>query len=442
MDTKNRLADGPQIILLLLTIFITSLFVCACNEKAKKFPLGGEFIESQTDIYLIDTLSVSLSTIILDTVHTSGTGSLLIGNYRDDICGKISSRSYFQVGIPEDYDVNEGDLFDSLKLVIRYNKYFFGDTTRSQKISVHRLTENIESDDNHIITSVTFFNYDPLPIGSIFYTPTPNIETDTLFIKISDDIGLDLFEKLKDDSEILSNNESFINYFHGLALVADDAYDGAIIGFLANKEEDLKLILYTSRKDLTVRKINYEFKLVDPTKAFNHISHDFTSTQLNTLVEQKTKLSSLQTGGLSFLQGGIGLAIRVDFPSLNELLLLDRGKILKAQLSISPLKNSYNDRDLPYKLIMYELGKRNGTLGMQDEVSSSTPTIDRLYNEETAYLFDITTYLINKLADSYADPDKNLLITLPSNYQQSTFCRLIVDAQNKNTKLKIYYLNY
>jgi hypothetical protein len=91
---------------------------------------------------------------------------------------------------------------------------------------------------------------------------------------------------------------------------------------------------------------------------------------------------------------------------------------------------------------MYESDKRNGMLGMQNEVSSSTPTIDRLYNEETTYLFDVTTYLINELADSYADPEKGLQIAFPSDYQQATFYRLIVDAKNKNTKLKIYYLNY
>jgi len=204
--------------------------------------------------------------------------------------------------------------------------------------------------------------------------------------------------------------------------------------------------LYTSRGALTTEKINYEFRLENLTKQFNNIIHDFTSTQLNTLFEQRNELSSTKTGGLSFLQGGIGLVIRVDFSSLQEILLFDRGKIAEVQLSISPLRNSYNDFDLPPELILYEsdnLNRRNElVLNNQGAVASSTLILDELYQEETTYLFDITKYLNDELADSYVDPEKGLLVTLPSDDLKAGFYRLIMDAQNQNTKLKIYYLSY
>ena len=438
MKANNRLVGSLQIKLSLLIILISSLLFKACDENPATFTLGEKYIESQTDLTLIDTFSVSLSTVILDTVITSGTGGMLIGDYRDDIFGKITSHSYFQMGIPDSFDVKDDDIYDSLVLVIGYNKYSFGDTTRSQKILVHQLTENIEPDIDDNITRTTSFNYNSDPIGSIIYTPEPNSSIDTLAIKISDDIGLDLFTKLKDESDILTDNERFINYFHGLVLVADDAYEGAIIGFNAT-ENDVRLILYSSRGALATEQINHEFKLEDIAKQFNNITHDFASTRLNTLVEQRNELSSIKSAGLSFLQGGVGLALRVDFPSLSEILLHERGKIMEAQLSISPSQNSYNDFDLPSELIIYESDKLNR---MQGEVASSTLTIDELYHEETAYFFDITDYLKYELADSYVDPEKGLLITLPSDDLQAKFHRLIIDAQNQNTKLKIYYLSY
>ena len=438
MYTNKKLVGSHQIKLSASIFIILYLFFNACDKNPTKFTLGEEFIESQTDLTSIDTFSVNLSTVILDTVTTSGTGSMLIGSYRDDIFGKITSHSYFQIGIPDSFDIEDDDIYDSLKLVISYNKYSFGDTTASQKIFVHQLTENIELDDDDIITSGTSFNYEPYPIGSIIYTPEPNSSIDTLAIKLDDEIGFDLFTKLKDDSDILTDNETFINYFHGLVLVADEAYEEAIIGFKAN-ENDVKLILYTSRGTSTTDKIYYEFGLEDITKQFNNITHDFTSTQLNPLVEQRNELSSTKTGGLSFLQGGIGLAIRVDFPSFQEILLRDRGIIVKAELSISPLQNSYSDFDLPSELMVYESDKINRVL---NAVTTSTLTIDELYNEETAYYFDITEYLSEELADSYVDPEKGLLLTLPSIDQKSTFDRLIVEAQNQNTKLKIHYLSY
>ncbi len=438
MNTNNQPVGSFQIKLFLSIIFISAIFMNTCNKDPGKFTLGEEFIESQTDLNAIDTFSVSFSTVILDTVATSGTGSLLIGNYRDDIFGKITSHGYFQIGIPESFDVEEDDVYDSLRMVIKYNNYFFGDTTQSQKISIHQLTENIELDDDNVITSETSFSYDPDPIGSIVYTPRPNNPVDSLIIQISDVIGLDLFSKLKDNSEILTDDETFINYFHGLVLVADEGYEGSIIGFNAS-QSDAKLVLYTRRSaELTAERINYEFGLASTSKQFNHIIHDFTSTQLSLLIDQRNKLSSIETDGLSFVQGGIGVIVKINFPSLGEILLFDKGTILKAQLSISPLPNN-NGFDLPSILYLYESDKLNR---MISTVTSSTLTVDELYNEETAYSFDITEYLSDELADSYVDPEEGLLITLSPNDLKTTFGRLIVDAQNQNSELKIYYLSY
>ena len=112
MNANNRLAINLPIKLSVLIIFISCLFFKACDKNPAKFTLGEEYIESQTDLTLIDTFSVSLSTVILDTVITSGTGSMLIGSYRDDIFGKITSHSYFQIGIPDSFDVEDDDIYD------------------------------------------------------------------------------------------------------------------------------------------------------------------------------------------------------------------------------------------------------------------------------------------------------------------------------------------
>ena len=304
----------------------------------------------------------------------------------------------------------------------------------------HQLTEKIEYEEGDIITSKATFGYNSDPIGSITYLPQPNNSIDTLYIKINDNIGLDLFTKLRNNSEILSDNESFINYFRGLVLLSDDAYEGSIIGFNVDTE-DIKLILYTSRVSQTTEKINYDFELENPDKQFNNILHDFSSTQLNPLIEQRNKLPNSETSSLSFLQGGIGLVLRAEFPSLQEILLFNRGLVAKAQLSITPLQGSYNDFDLPPELIIYESDKLNRRNGLVYN-STSTLTIDDVYQEETSYSFDVTEYVKDELADSYVDPEKGLLIILPSDVLNTTFYRLIADAKNQKTKLKIYYLSY
>lgn len=434
MSIKKHVAGNHCIRLFLFVILMSGLLIEACTKSPTDFTLGEKYIESQTDIALIDTFSVTLSTVLLDTLVTSGTGSMLIGCYQDDVFGKITSHSYLQLGVPSTFEITNDDVYDSLSLIIRYNGYAFGDTTQAQHITVHRLTETIETASDSTISRSTTFEYDPDPIGDILYTPRPNQSDDTLFIKISDAIGMDLFQKMMDGSELFSDNESFIQYyFNGLVLVADNAYEGAVIGFRGS-ESAAKFILYSSRDN---DEVTNEFPLEAYSKQFNNIQYDFTSTQLASLVEQKTVLSASDTEGKAFLQGGIGLAIRVDFPSFPEILLYERGLLAKAELLISPLRNSYYEFALPSGISLYQTDKQNQ---VGESVVSASLTIDELYNEDTAYSFDISDYLTAELADSYVDPETGLLILLDS--QKSKLERLILDENGIHTKLKIYYLSY
>lgn len=429
----------------ILIVLISSFVFNACIENPGEFTLGDEFIETKTNLMLIDTFSVSLSTVILDTVGSNGTGSLFVGNYRDESFGYISSQSYLQIGVPDSYEFLDDEKYDSLSLIIKYNNYSYGDTTKSQKISVYQLTENIEYTYDEIITNRTSLGFNSNSIGSLQYTPKPNGLTDSLSIRISDNIGEDLFTKLKEDSQIITDSEVFIKYFHGLLLKAEDTNESSIIGFEANAD-DVRLVLYTSREVLTTENKFYEFGLNDITKQFNNVSHNFSSTQLNNLVEQQGELSNTETSGLSFLQGGIGLTIKINFPSLSDILLFEKGTIMEAKLSIHPLINSYSKFSLPSELFIYKANNQNSIndelLTEQGYVASSTLNIDELYEEETTYEFDVTDYINEGITNSYINPDNGLLMSLSSDYLQKSFTRLIVDAQNKKTNLKIYYLTY
>jgi len=413
----------------------------SCNENATDFKLGEEYIETQTQLNLIDTMSVKLSTVLLDTVPSSGTGRMLIGIHRDSDFGEIVSSSYFQIGIPASYDFETGDVYDSLKLVITYDQYSFGDTLKEQKILVHQLTENIDPDENGDLNADMTFGYNSEPLGSITYIPKPNSSDDTLAIHLSDETGMDLFTKIEEDAPIVGNTESFLDYFKGLVLIPDESYEGPIIGFGATSA-DARMLLYSHRPAETPEIIIHEFKLEDYASQFNHITHDYASTKINGLAKQREEISSSKTDGLAFLQGGTSLTIRIDFPSLDQILFLGRGSIVKAQLVVTPDVEFLNTNSLPTSLLLYPADKVNRIVTGNGAVSTSTLTIDQLYNENTEYLFNITDYLNEEIADSYIDPETGLMLTLSSGEQYNTFKRLILDGKSKNTKLKIYYLSY
>ncbi|MBN2424977.1 MAG: DUF4270 family protein [Calditrichaceae bacterium] len=426
----------------LIFILLSAGFIInTCEENSTDFSIGGEFVESQTKLSLIDTFSVTLATAILDSVITSGTGKILVGGYSDTIFGKVQCQSYFQIGPSVYFDVYEDDIYDSLRLELTYNGYFYGDTTKEQNITVYQLNENIQLNDDDQISGMTSFNYNPDPIGSINYLPTPNKTGGIISIAISDDIGYDLFLKLKDVSDILTDSTRFIDYFHGLALASDGAYQDAVIGFNATAD-DARLVLYTTRVGESRQKIAYEFSLQNTTRQFNHIVHDFTLTRLSGLEEQRKMLPAGMTNDLSYLQGGTGLLIRVDFPSLKDILLLERGTITKAHLCLSPSRDSYHEFELPDYLIAYKADQYNKVLADEGAIAGSSLTIDELYNEETVYSFDLTYYIKNEIADSYVDSEYGLLITLPSSGLMSTFNRVIIDSRELKPMLKIYYLTY
>ena len=96
MKIKNITADKFRFKIYIFTFIALGILFNACDENPQQFKLGEEFIDSQTQLNVIDTFSVKLSTVIYDTIVTSGTENILVGNYRDDVFGKIKSNSYTQ----------------------------------------------------------------------------------------------------------------------------------------------------------------------------------------------------------------------------------------------------------------------------------------------------------------------------------------------------------
>jgi hypothetical protein len=444
---QGKLLSVLKSILILLIFIIPVLILNSCSENPDEFTMGEDYLESQANLRLVDTFTVNLSTVILDTVETAATGSALVGIYSDNRVGKINCSSYFRMDIPSSYDAAKGDVFDSLALVLEYSKYSFGDTTQYQKISVHQLTENISVKSDSYLSNHSTFSYNPSPLGTITYKPRPNGEKDTITIKLNNATGQELLNKLIAGSETITDTSLFTNYFHGLMIEADQAYPGCVVGFNASKG-DIRMILYSHRtKNNEIEDITNEFTYSATDKQFNNIQHDFSSTSLSSLTQQKFRLPSSSTNGMSFLQGGIGLAIRVDFPSLSSLLLFERGKIADAKLLIAPETGTYKgDYDLPDQLVLYKTDKVNRRNGLVTTSGGSTVfstrSVDNLYHENSYFQFDLTNYITTQLANSYVDPDNGLLITLYTNNEASSLYRLIADAGNKNTKLKIYYLSY
>ncbi len=87
-----------------LSILILLAFF-SCNQDNQTFDIGGKYVDVQTDLRYIDTLTVSSFTVKLDSLRTSGLddgqGAVIVGKYHDPEIGDVSASSYFKLMLPD-----------------------------------------------------------------------------------------------------------------------------------------------------------------------------------------------------------------------------------------------------------------------------------------------------------------------------------------------------
>jgi hypothetical protein len=421
--------------------FVIAVLFFSC-AKDEEFNMGDNFVESQGTLKILDTFRVDLSTVLLDSVLTSSTGTALVGRYSDKQFGTISSTSYFKVAFPSVNDITSDAVFDSAVVMLNYNNYSFGDTTKKMSISVHTLSEDIDKKGNAYLYNSSSFTYSSAPIGTTVFYPNPNGEDSVIYIRV-DDYGKELLDLYKEGNEIVYVSEYFLDYVKGFAIKCN--YGNSILGFTADASNlYLKIFYHYEKEDKEVQEIL--ISMSDESFQFNNIQHDFTGTLLEKFSDTNRELKSSETDNKAFLQVLVGLMPKIQFPTLKDLFLNDKWKVLKAELVMEPVKNSYNLFKLPTSLYLYDTDKHN-TLGdiLEDtEGNMILPVFneDLVYNEETTYTFDITSFINTELSDSYFDYYHGFLIGLQGSTNTSSFNRILIENNSPKVKLRLYYLSY
>ncbi len=427
-------------------LFILAILLLSCNKSDNLFSIGNDFVESETNIEIIDTFGVEMSTVLMDSVVTSGTEAMLIGCYVDTLFGRVTCNSLFQIGLPESVSLDENDYYDSISLFIYYSGYYYGDTNQALSINVHQLSEDIELFDDGNLYNNSDFSYMPNILGSTQFLPSPAGDDSVVVIKISDEIGLELFNMFVENSTNISSEEIFLDYFKGIVLLTGESTNQIITGFKAG-EGEVKLRLYTHRYEQTIVESYHDFPLINTGNQFNQIQYDFKGSlfeyQLNNNLNE---IPSDSSGNRSFVQGFKKIMTMIQFPTLPEIMLNEYGKILKAELIFRPIKTSYSAFQLPRYVILYESDHLNRPVDFiydaEGNVQVASLVIDDMYNEETSYTFDITDFIKSEMADGYFDTEHALLISIYNETYQLNLDRIIVEGKDPAPKLKLYYLNY
>lgn len=430
---------------LILGLFI-AVFYISCKKPDIQF--GDQFLENgNTQIIKVDTFTADVSTVNIDSFITSNKNVVLVGSYTDPIFGKIAAQSFLEVAPPNYVDQYQNTTFDSLILVLKPNKTYYGDSTSPVNISINRLVEKIiPPNAGYSLYNVNSFAYDPTTIGSKNIIISPN-KLDTISIRLDDALGKLLLQKLQNPNDNnMKNSNLFVEYFNGIRIGSSSAK--MVVGF----NDSVTIRLHYKQTGLYLQSKRLDFSIVSNTHQFNNITINRNGTALQNLNSVVSEIPSSSTNNIAFAQTITGSMIKVTFPTLREVYKLPNyAKILRAQLIIRPIIGSFNsDYPLPLKLRVSTttqlnfLGNDLSVLGSGGAPTTQTGNlfIDNLYGQNTNYSYDVTSYLQGQLNSFISNNRNGLLLAPPSGAFETEFNRVVIGNKFNifgKIELDIYY---
>jgi hypothetical protein len=437
---KPRWNDIKRTISLLL--LVGAVAAVGCTKADINY--GSQFAgNTYTNLVMVDSLTIETSTVLVDSFVTSGSGAAVLGSYKDAKFGQINAESYFQLQEPSFTDKYVS--YDSLELVLKPNSTWYGDTTQPLQLSAYRLDANILNG-----TNTNFYNneqiaHEATALGSKSFIYYPH-NTDTIAIRLDDNLGRELFNKLLNNDANVATTDAFLDYFKGICIAAKQTN-----AFVFGCKDSIEMRLhYTETSSAVPQSKIALFSLYNNAKQFNHISIDRSGTALEGLDSKTKYLSSTATGNQAFMQYITGTMVKIRIPYIRSLLQLpDFVKITKASLFVKPVVGTYEGYySLPDSLQLSETDKNN-QLSYTDLTYSGGSTQygefnrDYLYEENTGYTYDLSTYLTQQLAIT-ENNENGLLIVPPAGVLNTTFSRAIFGNQGYTSggiKMQLYYLS-
>ncbi len=452
-----------KVFLFFLAAWVVLLISCEDDGISKG---DQNFINSGLRTVYVDTFSVTSSTILIDSLPTSGNGVLLIGNYQDSFLGKVSASTYFQIGYQTSFLPDQNSTFDSIGLILPYSKYSYGDTTKNQTINVHQMTSlpalrvpppfRTEENVSYFVAASQASLYNA---SSVRFNPTPiasaNIKffphRDSLYIPFPKAFGQNWFNIAQSDAAIpkigyFSNPSTFLaDFINGLHITSDGTSSASIAGFRTTKA---KLRIYYKKifGDL-LKQTYFDFPLGSAAFQFNNITGERSGTLLSTLGRRQS-IPSSATGNYTFIQSGTGLATKIEFPSLKSFFTNKNYILVDAALEITPVQNTYlTYTKAPSTLAIYLTNESNVVLNKatafdRSSFLSANIVYDYEFGIKTKYSFPLINFLSSELKSSL-NTITPLVIAAPPPLALTEVNRVILYNQQTNLqnriKLKLYY---
>lgn len=410
-------------------------------------------------VSFIDSFTVNTATVQLDNLPSLLTGNILVGKAEVPNIGTLKSTSFFQLGFTEfNNEIPVTAVFDSVNLVLKPTnpRYYFGDTTSTQKISVHQLTEAMETSSltggiqntsipiyvtGASIFSKKKFNYDAATIGAISFAPKVR-SLDSLNIRLADHVGKEIYDLIQNNDSKVASNANFREYFKGLALVPDNNNTTA----LAFSDTVKFSINYSyTGTDGFKKNASKILSIVQSELQHNNIEYDRSGTDFAALSLSNKEIKTSATAGLTYVQAGTGVVAKMTFPSLKEFLLDDKVSINKAELVIETTSTTSNTMyEAPERLMLF-VADADGipvnyiTAPYGSGIQQAGLAAGNQLGKNGTYTFNLISYLKFVKSTNVYD-DKSLYLSAVSPGLFNTFNTAFIATENAKPKIKLNIL--
>jgi len=366
----------------------------------------------------------------LDSIATSYTRNMLVGNYRNADFGKVVAQNYMGLSIRERSAAEEDDQLDSLVFSIARN-YFYGTSTGGlqQTVSLHQLTAEI-------LDTVTYYStsslaYQPQSLGQLTYTIKPG-SNDTLRIKLSDALGNELLDKLKAGAAELDSSAAFREYFKGLTLVADSE-TSFITGFSPNSVE--MTLFYSAPADTVSKEFSFAMVNIPESRStavplnFNEVQYDRSGTVLADLNEPREV--GLPANNQVYLQSSTGLVPRIDFQPLVEFVGASDELILLNRVVLHIGTNEVDEYTSPPAALLGYLVQEDGVSRILSEFTNANRSFFYLgmYNDQS---------FINAAIPGEASPMVYDSAQMAYDIKVTSFSQTLLDGFIDNSQVLLY----
>jgi Domain of unknown function (DUF4270) len=438
-----------------MALLLFSVFLFSCQDPigiAVDTPsTGGQVVTIFTD-----TVKVATSTVMLDSTVTSGQGSGIIGAYKDPILGTISAKAFAQISLPyiestgafAVFDFPTADVgltvYDSAYVFITHDNFVYGDTTKSIKLSLHRLTEDLTIGRNY--TKDDAVAYNPTPLASKDFTfkdlkrAFSTTQDSLLKFKMPDSFGQELYNLAGKDAA--TSIEKFSAAVKGLAFIANQDAQAAYGISISNCY--IRIYYHTTNAPETRKTAS---PLTFLSTRFSQIKNNRQATPLQNL-QVFQELSPSLTNNRTYTQTGAGISTKIKFPTLAVLQKDPNFTINKAELVITPdIDQITGNFKPPAQFALVELSKDNRLKKTASNVVdylvldaiSSAQYVANYSSTNNSYTFNFTVYLQDLIKKKKTTDG---IVLVPSILSETTIGinnTNVARASIKNVKLNIYY---